>query len=73
MGTPGGEQGEDPSRPHAYVNENFIFQMNIDFTSALDDAGVAYTSDFHNGYHHWPYWQRDLHRALPRLVKIISG
>lgn len=71
MGTPGGEAGEDPGRPHAYANENFIFQMNLSFTRALDDAGVGYTSDFYSGYHDWPYWQQELHRALPQLLEVI--
>lgn len=73
MGTPGGSEGEDPTRPYAYPTENVIFQMNLNFTSALDDAGVRYTSDFHAGYHDWPYWERDLHDVLPRVVKAISG
>lgn len=71
MGTPGGPAGDDASRPHSYLNENFIWQVNRSFVGALDDAKVRYTSDFHGGYHHWPYWQRDLHNALPRLYKTI--
>lgn len=73
MGTPGGPEGEDTSDPASYGFENFIFQMNLNFTRALDDAGVRYTSDFHAGYHDWPYWQRDIHKVLPKLVKAISS
>jgi S-formylglutathione hydrolase FrmB len=72
MGTPAGPSGDDPSRPHGYATENFIYQMNLSFTGALDDAGVGYTSDFHGGYHDWPYWERDLHLVLPKVVRAIS-
>lgn len=72
MGTPGGPAGDDPSKPHGYATENFTWQMNMDFTRALDEAGVRYTSDMHGGYHDWPYWQRDLHEALPAVVRAIT-
>jgi S-formylglutathione hydrolase FrmB len=71
MGTPGGEAGDDPSRPHSYLSETFVWQVNESFTAALDDVKVAYTSEFYNGYHHWPYWQQELHRVLPPLYRAI--
>lgn len=71
-GAPGGPAGEDPTRPHSYANENFIWQMNLNFTRALDEAGVRYTSDTDGGgYHHWPYWQHQLHQALPKVLNVI--
>jgi S-formylglutathione hydrolase FrmB len=72
MGTPGGESGDDPSRPHSYLTETFVWQVNESFTSALDDTGVGYTSHFYNGYHHWPYWQQELRRVLPDLYEVID-
>ena len=71
-GTPRGESGDDLSRPHSYVTEIFIWQNNESFARALDVANVAYTKDFYDGYHHWPYWQRELHRALPGLYEAID-
>jgi S-formylglutathione hydrolase FrmB len=72
-GTPGGGAGDDPGNPGAYGVEHGIFHMNVSFTSALDRAGVAHTRNLYpGGYHGWRYWQRDLHEALPGLVRIIS-
>jgi len=42
-------------------------------TRALDAAGVLYGKDFYlGGYHGWPYWERELHWALPRIVPLIE-
>ena len=72
-GTPGGQAGDDPSDPGGYMIEQFIWQMNMSFTNALDGAGVAYHKDFYGGgYHGWPYWQMDLHWALPGLYDVIK-
>lgn len=51
-----------------------IFQMNLSMVRALDLAGVAHTDDFYpGGYHGWPYWQADLHWALPRIASILEA
>ncbi len=71
-GTPGGSQGDDPSRPNAYVTETFVYQMNLEFTRALDQAAVSYESRFRAGYHDWPYWQQELHRVLPSIVRTVA-
>jgi S-formylglutathione hydrolase FrmB len=72
-GTPGGPAGDDPSNPGGYFIEQFIWQMNLSFTRALDNAGVPYHADFYGGgYHGWPYWQMDLHWALPGLFRAIE-
>ena len=48
--------------------------MNMSFTRALDSAGVAHRDDFYQGgYHGWPYWQADLHWALPGLFDVIEA
>jgi len=40
---------------------------------AIDAAGVLYGKDFYlGGYHGWPYWERELHWALPRIVPLIE-
>jgi S-formylglutathione hydrolase FrmB len=73
-GTPGGPAGDDPSKAGNYPIEAFIFQMNASFAGALTRAGVPFTQDFYlGGYHDWPYWQRELHRALPFLGHAVGG
>lgn len=72
-GTPGGAYGDDPSNPGAYVLENGVFQMNLSLVRALDQGGVAHTDDFYaGGYHGWPYWQADLHWALPGIAHALG-
>jgi S-formylglutathione hydrolase FrmB len=72
-GTPGGAQGDDPGNPGGYGLEDGVFQMNLSLVRALDLAGVAHTDDFYpGGYHGWPYWQADLHWALPRIASILG-
>ena len=77
-GTPGGPEGDalNPTGtfdPAGYVLENGIFQMNLAFVDALRDAGVPYTTHFYlGGYHGWPYWQADLHWALPYMAQALG-
>ena len=71
-GTPGGPAGDDPSNPGGYFIEQVIFQLNLSFGRALDGAGVASHRDFYvGGYHGWPYWERELHWALPQIADVI--
>jgi S-formylglutathione hydrolase FrmB len=40
------------------------------FAAALRRAGVPVATDFYGpGTHDWPYWERELHRALPVLFR----
>jgi S-formylglutathione hydrolase FrmB len=72
-GTPGGSQGEEPTNPGGYALENGVFQMNLQFVRALDAAGVAHHDHFYpGGVHDWPYWQADLHWALPQIVTLLG-
>jgi len=72
-GTPGGPAGDDPSNPGGYGIEFFIFQMNLSFARALTLAGIPFHEDFYvGGYHGWPYWQRELHWALPQMLDVIG-
>lgn len=71
-GTPGGSQGEEATNPGGYALENGIFQMNLQFVRALDSAGVPHHDDFYlGGVHDWPYWQADLHWALPQMAALL--
>lgn len=72
-GTPGGAYGDDPSNPGGYALENGVFQMNLSLVRALNVAGVAHTDHFYlGGYHGWPYWQADLHWALPLIASVLG-
>ncbi len=40
---------------------------------ALAGAGVpAVVDDYGNGTHTWPYWQRELHKAMPMLLTALN-
>jgi diacylglycerol O-acyltransferase / trehalose O-mycolyltransferase len=71
-GEPGGPAGDEPSRPDLYFNEFFIGEQSQSFLEALDDAGVRYTANIRGGYHDWPYYQYELHRALPMIARAIA-
>lgn len=72
-GTPGGPAGDDPTNVGGYLIEHFIWQINLSFLHALDAAGVPYHKDFYlGGYHGWPYWERELHWALPQMIAEID-
>jgi S-formylglutathione hydrolase FrmB len=72
-GTPGGAQGDDLTNPGGYGLENGIFQMNLSMVRSLDEAGVPHTDDFYvGGYHGWPYWQADMHWALPQIYSVLQ-
>ncbi|MBO2455398.1 esterase family protein [Actinomadura barringtoniae] len=44
------------------------------FVKALNKANVPAKLDFYGkGTHSWPYWQRELHRAFPMLMKRIGA
>jgi len=72
-GTPGGPAGDDLANVGGYAVEAFIFQLNVSFLRALELAGVAYHQDVYlGGYHGWPYWERELHWALPQILEVID-
>ena len=71
-GARGGPAG-DVDFPLAYLVELTVGVMSHTFTQALDAAGVPHIDDFYGpGYHGWPYWQRELHWALPQIMAIIG-
>ncbi|MBA2608495.1 MAG: prolyl oligopeptidase family serine peptidase, partial [Actinobacteria bacterium] len=73
IGAPTGAAGDDPSKAPNYATEHLIFQANLSFTRALDAAGVPYRSDFHPGYHDWPYFEAGLHWALPQMMPLVGA
>lgn len=73
-GTPGGPAGDDTGNPGAYAVEAFIFQLNASFVRALTLAGVPFHQDIYpGGQHDWPYWERELHWALPQMVPLVDS
>jgi S-formylglutathione hydrolase FrmB len=71
-GTMGGPAG-DVSDPLAYATEQVVAAMTHNFAGALDAAHVSHVDDFYRGgYHGWPYWQRELHWALPQIVDAVG-
>jgi S-formylglutathione hydrolase FrmB len=72
-GTPGGPAGDDLENPGGYAVEAAIFQMNLSFTRALTLAGVPFHQDLYaGGLHDWPYWERELHWALPQMAPLVG-
>jgi S-formylglutathione hydrolase FrmB len=40
----------------------------------MERVGVPLTTDFYGpGTHTWPYWERELHRSLPMLLRALRG
>lgn len=71
-GLPGGTH-EDPSNPGSYFIEGGAYQMNVSFLRALTVAGIPHTDRFYGaGQHTWPYWQDDLHWALPQIMTALG-
>jgi len=38
----------------------------------LEGLGIPVTSHFYSGTHTWPYWQTEMHSALPGLLQAIG-
>jgi S-formylglutathione hydrolase FrmB len=50
--------------------ERALHGENVAFADRLRSLGVPATVDLYGpGTHSWPYWQRELHRALPLLLR----
>ncbi|MFE3851745.1 alpha/beta hydrolase [Streptomyces griseorubiginosus] len=61
----------DPPGAHDAL-EAQLNEMNHAVADQLKAAGVQLTTDFYGpGTHHWPYWQRELHRSLPMLLHAL--
>jgi len=53
--------------------EQFVHTSFTHMVAALRRAGVpALTEDYGAGTHSWPYWQRDLHHALPVIMAAFA-
>jgi diacylglycerol O-acyltransferase / trehalose O-mycolyltransferase / mycolyltransferase Ag85 len=46
---------------------------NAAFVRRLDELGIPAQVDAYGpGIHNWPYWQRELHRALPAIMRALQ-
>jgi len=56
------------------IQESVVEQMNIQFDAALTSAGIAHTfTDYGNGTHSWPYWNRDLAAEMPAIMAAFAN
>ncbi|MCW6004799.1 esterase family protein [Micromonospora sp. CPCC 205371] len=54
--------------------EAYLLDMNQVLATRLRAVGVRLTTDFYGpGSHSWPYWERELHRSLPLLLRALAG
>jgi diacylglycerol O-acyltransferase/trehalose O-mycolyltransferase len=52
--------------------EGDLYPQNLAFVERLRQLGIPVRSDAYGpGTHDWPYWQRELHRALPMLLDAL--
>jgi diacylglycerol O-acyltransferase / trehalose O-mycolyltransferase len=54
--------------------ESWIASQNTTFVDRLKALGIPATVDAYGpGTHSWPYWERELHRAMPLLLKALGS
>jgi diacylglycerol O-acyltransferase / trehalose O-mycolyltransferase len=47
---------------------------NATFVRQLGELGIPVEVDAYGpGIHSWPYWQRELHRALPGIMRALQA
>jgi diacylglycerol O-acyltransferase / trehalose O-mycolyltransferase len=55
------------------ATERVVGRESRQFVARLHALKIAVTTDlYRGGRHDWPYWQRDLHRALPLLLGALG-
>lgn len=52
--------------------EKTVSPQNLAMVEKLNKLNVPVDSHFYSGTHSWPYWQDELHRAWPGLLKAIN-
>jgi diacylglycerol O-acyltransferase/trehalose O-mycolyltransferase len=54
-------------------SERQLAQGNAAFVRRLGELGIpAEVNAYGPGTHNWPYWQRELHRALPGIMRALQ-
>jgi diacylglycerol O-acyltransferase / trehalose O-mycolyltransferase len=74
LDTGNGQPGpsDDPSTPFDPI-EDQVRLMSVSLHQRLGALRIAHAwDDYEPGTHSWPYWQRDLERALPSLTATFA-
>lgn len=54
--------------------EPTVLRESRAFVTRLHELGIPVRADFHGaGIHDWPYWERELRRALPMLLAGLDA
>jgi diacylglycerol O-acyltransferase/trehalose O-mycolyltransferase len=54
------------------VRVRLLAPGNAAFVRRLGELGIPAEADAYGpGIHNWPYWQRELHRALPGIMRVL--
>ena len=54
--------------------EPWIAEQNVAFVAKLKELGIPVTVDAYGaGTHTWPYWERELHKAMPLLLEALGA
>jgi S-formylglutathione hydrolase FrmB len=73
-GTPGGAQGDDPSKAASYALEAYISQLNDRMATQLTSLGVPFTDGrYVGGDHDWPYWRAAFTASLKVLMPAVGA
>jgi S-formylglutathione hydrolase FrmB len=68
-----GERGPLDPAPVSDADEAFRALSNQAFAQRLADLGIQATiDDYGPGTHTWPYFERELHKALPLLLQALG-
>ena len=68
----GNGQAGGPFNTQGDSLEATIYQENVALQGRLNALNIPATYYFYGpGNHNWPYWQRDLHQALPLLLGAL--
>jgi S-formylglutathione hydrolase FrmB len=72
-GNPGPLDTRGTPAEEARQTEQQLAPGNAAFVHRLSDLGIPATVDACGpSTHSWPYWQRELHRALPRIMDALQ-
>jgi diacylglycerol O-acyltransferase/trehalose O-mycolyltransferase len=53
--------------------EQLLGEQSVAVADQLRRYGVPVRTDFYGpGHHAWPYWERELHRCFPMLVRAVA-
>lgn len=56
------------------ILEASTFRRSQQFVERLGQLGIPVTTDFYgSGTHSWPYWERELHDAMPMLLDALAA